>query len=341
MSGLVADLAVEARGVAAELAVGAGRTLVLLGPNGSGKSTLLEAIAGIVPAAGALTLDGASLTGVGARDRRIGLLSQDDALFPTMSVRDNVAFGPRARGASRADAKAAAEDWLARVGLAGLGDRRPGELSGGQARRVAIARALAAEPRVLLLDEPFAGLDVASASATRALVATLLADRTAAVTTHDALDAHALADDVAVMEAGRVVEHGPAAAVLARPRTPFAARMAARVLVTGTMHGGALVTGSGVRIPVTGGPGAGAAAGIAVHPAAIAVARDGEPRDPARVWMDDAVVAVEPRGDEVRVHGRDAAADVDAAVAAVLGVGDVVGFGVEPGAPAYALTSGR
>ena len=296
MSGLVADLAVEARGVAAELAVGAGRTLVLLGPNGSGKSTMLEAIAGIVPAAGALTLDGASLTGAGARDRRIGLLSQDDALFPTMSVRDNVAFGPRARGASRADATARG---------------------------------------------PWSRAQVASASATRALVATLLANRTAVVTTHDALDAHALADDVAVMEAGRVVEHGPAAAVLARPRTPFAARMAARVLVTGTMHGGALVTGSGVRIPVTGGPGAGAAAGIAVHPAAIAVARDGETRDPARVWMDDAVVAVEPRGDEVRVHGRDAAADVDAAVAAVLRVGDVVGFGVEPGAPAYALTSGR
>uniref|UniRef100_UPI0025D83A03 sulfate/molybdate ABC transporter ATP-binding protein n=1 Tax=Demequina sp. TaxID=2050685 RepID=UPI0025D83A03 len=260
MTGLVAHVRVAARGVDASLEVEAGRTLVLLGPNGSGKSTTLEAIAGIVPLdGGAVTLDGAA---IGARDRRIGLLSQDDALFPTMSVRDNVAFGPRSRGFSRHDARAQAEGWLARVGLEGTGDRRPADLSGGQARRVAIARALAARPRVLLLDEPFAGLDVVAASTIRSLVAGLLAGVTAVVSTHDALDAHALADHVAVIESGRVVESGIAAEVLTRPRTAFAARMAARVLVNGTMHGGALVTDGGVRVPVTGGPGAGARAAV-------------------------------------------------------------------------------
>ncbi|BDZ60640.1 molybdenum import ATP-binding protein ModC [Demequina sediminis] len=334
---------VQPRRVDARLTLATGRTLVLLGANGAGKSTVLEAIAGLVPLSdGHVSLDGRPLadarTSTPARERGIGLLSQDDALFPTMSVRDNVAFGPRSRGASRAAARATADDWLARVGLDGCGDRRPGELSGGQARRVAIARALAAEPRVLLLDEPFAGLDVGAASEVRALISSLLKERTAVVTTHDALDAYAFADDVAVVEGGRVVEAGAASEVLTRPRTAFAARMAARVLVVGTMRGGALVTDAGVRVPVTGGPGAGRRAAVAARPAAVALEGDEGPRAPGRAWIAEHVTALEPRGDEVRVHGTSLAADVDPADAALLSLGDRIAFGVPAGLDAYPLT---
>ncbi|MDN4482402.1 sulfate/molybdate ABC transporter ATP-binding protein [Demequina lignilytica] len=335
MTGLDARVAVASRGVDVRLAVAAGRTLVLLGPNGSGKSTLLEGIAGILPGAvGEVRLDGAALGE--ARTRGVGLLSQDDALFPTMSVLGNVAFGPRARGAGRAAAHAVARRWLDRVGLAGLEDRRPDALSGGQARRVAIARALAAEPRVLLLDEPFAGLDVPAASGIRALLAELLRGRTTVIATHEVLDAYAFADDVAVMDAGRVVEHGTADEVLTRPRTPFAARMAARVLLTGEMRGGTLTLAGGIRLPVAGGPGAGAAAAVAVRPSQVVVGRGADPR---LTWVDDAVVTVEPRGDELRVTGRVAAADVDVSRAAELVVGGPVRFGLPHGLDAYPLTA--
>ncbi|MDN4476527.1 ATP-binding cassette domain-containing protein [Demequina sp. SYSU T00192] len=337
---LEARVEVAERGVEADVTVGAGRTLALLGPNGSGKSTALEAIAGVVrPGRARIVLDGRELVGSGRpvppRDRGIVLLAQDDALFP-MSVLDNVAFGPRAAG--RRDARRVAEAWLERVGCADLASRRPGDLSGGQARRVAIARALAAEPRVLLLDEPFAGLDVEAASAIRTMLRSLLADVTAIITTHDVLDAHTLADDVAVMAGGRVVEAGTATEVLTRPRTPFAARMAARVLVAGTMRGGALELEGGVRVPVSGGPRGGEAAAVALPPSAVVLAIGDAPRDRSLAWVPDAVRALEPRGDEVRVVGAAVAADVDAAVAASLDAGAVVWFGVPRGHLAYALT---
>ncbi|WP_062289022.1 ABC transporter ATP-binding protein [Demequina phytophila] len=342
MTALEARVRVPARGVDATVEVAAGGTLVLLGPNGSGKSTVLEAVAGMVPGADVrVTLDGVDAPRA-PRDRRIGLLSQDDALFPTMSVRDNVAFGPRSAGASRAAARAEADAWLARVGLDGLGDRRPGALSGGQARRVAIARALAAAPRVLLLDEPFAGLDVVVASEVRGLVAGLLAGVTAVVTTHDALDAYALADTVAVMDSGAVVEAGEAVEVLTRPRTRFAARMGGRVLVEGTMRGGALEIAAGVRVPVSGGPGAGVPAAVAAHPGAVALAWSEPPESRASgsAWVADAVRGLEPRGDVVRVHGALLAADVPVEVVGGIAAGTPAWFGVPRGLEAYALTAG-
>ncbi|WP_144016029.1 ABC transporter ATP-binding protein [Demequina sp. NBRC 110052] len=339
---LDAHVLIRSRAVDARLTVERGRTLVLLGTNGAGKSTVLEAIAGIVPVdSGEIAIHGRALTGGGRRvplaSRRIALLSQDDALFPTMSVLDNVAFGPRSRGSSREEARHTARAWLERVGATDLAARRPTELSGGQARRVAIARALAPAPEAVLLDEPLARLDVEAATAIRALLQHVLRDVTAIVATHDALDAHALADDVAVIEAGVVVEAGTASEVLTRPRTAFAARMAARVLIRGTMQGGALVLVNGTRVPVAGGPRAGAAAGIAVRPTLIALALGDEPRVPGRAWVTDTVVALEPRGDEVRVHGSAAAADVDPAEASRIIVGERVLFGVPTGLPAYAI----
>jgi molybdate transport system ATP-binding protein len=137
--------------------------------------------------------------------RRIALLAQDPLLFPHLDVADNVAFGPRSQGRSRAQAARAAAGWLEQVDATELADRRPAQLSGGQAQRVAIARALAAEPDLLLLDEPMAALDVAVAPALRQMLKRVLAGQSAVVVTHDVLDALLLADRVYVLDGGRVV----------------------------------------------------------------------------------------------------------------------------------------
>ena len=161
---------VAARRFDVEFDVAAGEVLAVLGPNGAGKSTALHVIAGLLrPDTGVVRVGGRTLTDTAAgiqvatHDRRVGLLLQDPLLFPHLSVQANVEFAPRSRGAGRARARAAAERWLGEVGVSDLAGRKPGQLSGGQAQRVAIARALAAEPEVLLLDEPLAGLDVAVA----------------------------------------------------------------------------------------------------------------------------------------------------------------------------------
>ena len=153
--------------------------------------------------------------------RGTALLAQEPLLFPHLSVRDNVAFGPRSAGAGRADSRVIADDWLAQAEVADLAGRRPAALSGGQAQRVAVARALAAHPSLLLLDEPMTALDVAAVPAQRMLLHRVLRERTVLLVTHDPLDALALADRVVVLENGRIVEHGPTRAVFARPQTEF------------------------------------------------------------------------------------------------------------------------
>jgi molybdate transport system ATP-binding protein len=208
-----------------------GETLAVLGPNGAGKSTLLDVLSGLVrPDSGHVSLAGTTLVSQGedARDswvpphaRGVALLAQEALLFPHLTVRDNVAFGPRTAGADRVAARLVAERWLERVDATGLADRRPRRLSGGQAQRVAVARALATEPRLLLLDEPFGALDVGVAPAMRRLLAEVLAERTVVIVTHDPLDALALADHVIVLGEGRVVEQGPTREVLLNPRTEF------------------------------------------------------------------------------------------------------------------------
>ncbi len=235
---------VSERGVDVALDVGAGEVLAVLGPNGAGKSTALHVIAGLVrPDTGVVRVGGRTLTDTAAgvqvatHDRRVGLLMQDPLLFPHLSVQANVAFPLRSRGIARPDAARQALHWLGEVGAADLADRRPGELSGGQAQRVAIARALAAEPDVLLLDEPLAGLDVAVAASVRSLLQQVVsaAGRATVLITHDLLDVLALADRVLVLEAGQVAEAGPVAEVLAAPRSRFGARFAGVNLVRGTL----------------------------------------------------------------------------------------------------------
>jgi len=347
---LAVRVAVADRGVDAAFDLPLGSTLALLGPNGAGKSTVLEAIAGLVrPSAGHARWRGVSLydfdagraTWMPPRERGVSLVTQADALFPSMTALANVAFGPRCRGASRYDAAELARRWLARVGAEELADRLPHELSGGQSRRVSIARALAAGPRVLLLDEPFASLDVDSATSIRGLIADLVSSVTAIITTHDALDAHALADSVAIMDEGHVVEHGDTIDVLKRPRTAFAARMGARVLVTGIIRGGDLITDDGVTLPLARSEAReGTRAAVAIRPADVAVGTTDDHRASSRAWVRDTVRAIEPHADAVRIHGTGIMADVDAEVAAMIRAGDVVVFGLPLDAEAYEL-SGR
>lgn len=307
---LAIDVAVPARGLAARLTVEAGETLAILGPNGSGKSTLLAAVAGTLrPTSGSVRWGGVTLSDAGGslpvwvppHRRRIALLAQDPALFPHLDVRDNVAFGPRSNGRSRREARAGAMEWLERVGAAALAARRPGTLSGGQAQRVALARALAAEPEVLLLDEPFAALDVEAAPALRRVLSEVLAPVTTMLVTHELLDAVALADTVAVLEAGAVAETGPAAELLARPQTPAAARAA----------GLNLLTENGLR--------------KAFRPSAVRLSRTPEPG--ARAARID---ALEPHGDYVRVRCGELLADLAPAEAGAVAPGDEVWLSVPP-----------
>jgi molybdate transport system ATP-binding protein len=241
-------------------------------------------------------------------------------------VADNVAFGPRSAGVRRDEARATALRWLAAVGLEDRAASRATELSGGQAQRVAVARALAADPEVLLLDEPLAALDVDVAPALRHRLREVLAEQTTVLATHDVLDALLLADRVAVVEDGRVVEEGPTAEVLARPRSAFAARIAGLNLVRGTWRGDRLVTEEGTEVHgLTHGdvPSYSSTATAVFRPSAVAVYLHdvaGSPRNHFPL----VVRALEPRGDLVRVTGESGgltlAADVTPQSVAELGL---------------------
>ena len=224
--GLQVDLTVPGR-VAVELDAEPGDVVAVIGPNGAGKSSLVRALAGLVPADGTARLDGADLLSRSARDREVGLVFQGQLLFPHLCALDNVAFGPRSRGVARRDADRRAHELLDTFGIGELSQRRPRELSGGQAQRVAIARALATEPRLLLLDEPFAGLDVTVAMALRIELARHLQDfdGVAILVTHEAIDALTLADQVLVLDGGRVAQRGTPQHVAAEPATDHVARL--------------------------------------------------------------------------------------------------------------------
>jgi len=174
-----------------------GEAVALLGASGSGKSTLLRVIAGIIaPDAGTVSIDGVDITTTATHRRGVGMVFQDNQLFPHRSVADNVAFGLKMQGVDRNERRARAEAWLERVELGGFADRRVTELSGGEAKRVALARTLAADPSVVLLDEPLTGLDRELHDQLVDELARLLriADATVVLVTHDVDEAHAIAD---------------------------------------------------------------------------------------------------------------------------------------------------
>jgi len=270
-------------------------------------------------------------------DRRTALLGQDPLLFPHLSALDNVAFGARSGGVARRVARERAQEWLDRVGVGELSGRRPGRLSGGQAQRVAVARALAAEPRLLLLDEPMAALDVDVAPAMRQTLRAVLADRTVVLVTHDVLDALLLADRVVVLEQGRVVEEGVSAEVLSRPRSAFAARLAGLNLVAGAWTADGVRSDDGVLVhglAADPAPAVGDRVVASFRPHAVAVYRErveGSPRNSFPVT----VTGLEPLGDLVRVRatarGQGLAADVTVqSVAALeLAAGQEVTFTVK------------
>ena len=229
-----------------DLGVEKGELVALLGPSGSGKTTLLKIIAGLEwPDTGRLDVDGANWLQLAAQERRIGFVFQHYALFPHMSVRDNVAFGltvrPRADRPSKVQIAAKVDELLHFLQIAHLADRYPTQLSGGQRQRVALGRALAIEPKVLLLDEPFGALDAAIRRDLRRWLRGVheATGSTTIFVTHDQEEAFELADRVVVMGEGRVEQIGHADAIHDHPASPFVARfMGAVVELPVMLHSG-------------------------------------------------------------------------------------------------------
>ena len=285
-----------------DLRVADGEVVALLGPNGAGKSTALRALAGLTDLSGdgRIVLDELPLHTLPAESRPVGMVFQDYLLFPHLSALDNVAFGPRCSGASKAESRRQAAAWLERVGLGEQARVRPGRLSGGQAQRVALARALAAAPRLLLLDEPLAALDAHTRLEIRSQLRRHLADfdGVTVLVTHDPLDAMVLADRLVVIEQGAVVQEGTPAEVARRPRTDYVARLVGLNLYRGQAAARRVTVGQvtfSVAEQVEG------PAFVAFSPAAVALYRlrpDGSPRN---LWQ-AGIEGIERHGDNIRVH---------------------------------------
>src|SRR5262245_17205086 len=296
-----------------DLTVRAGQTVAVVGPNGAGKTTLLRALAGLRGLSeGRIELNGTVYDDPNAHiyvppERRpVGVMFQDNLLFPHLTALENVAFGLRARGLSRREARRRATDWLQRVGLDGRTRARPRELSGGQAQRVALARALASDPAMLLLDEPLAALDATTRNDVRRELrrhlTTLAGVRL--LITHDPVDAAVLADLVVVLDHGRIAQTGTPAEITSRPRTQWVAELTGTNLFSGTsdadgrvhLDSGGTITAADHRSP---GP-----VFAVVQPRSVSLHRV-HPEGSARNTWRGVVTTVEPVGDRYRV-------DVDA-----------------------------
>lgn len=285
-----------------------GEVVGLLGPNGSGKSTTLRCLAGLesprsgnIIISGTVVEDSSGGVDLAPAQRSVGYVFQDYLLFPHLTVLDNVAFGPRARGVAKRDAEAAAQTWLERFEIADLADRKPGQLSGGQAQRVALARALVTDPDLLLLDEPLAALDAGTRASVRSVLRRHLSGVRGAVVlvTHDPLDAMVLADRVVVLEQGQVVQVGTPADVARRPASTYVAQLVGVNLLRGEAQDGLVSVGDAVvavgdrRIagPVI----------VAIRPEAISVHHQ-RPEGSARNTWPGRIISLEARGDLVRVE---------------------------------------
>jgi len=335
-SGLIADLLVRRGGFVLDIQLyaAAGEVVALLGPNGAGKSTAVRALAGLLPITdGRIALAGVTVADEGVHrppyGRPIGVVFQDYLLFPHLSVLDNVAFGPRARGQSRHAARRIASEWLERMAIAELASARPRSISGGQGQRVALARALATDPQLLLLDEPLAALDARTRLVVRSELRRHLADYSGAavLVTHDPVDAAALADRLVVIESGRVVQSGSPAEVARRPRTDYVARLVGLNLLTGVASGHLVTLPGGGTVQLA--KSATGPAYVAFAPAAVALFAHRPEGSPRNVWR-GMVSSLEPHGAGVRVEvagAPDAASSILAEItpAAVAEMGIVSG----------------
>ncbi|HET8600452.1 MAG TPA: ABC transporter ATP-binding protein [Segeticoccus sp.] len=301
----------------ATLEVPAAGVTAVLGPNGSGKTTLLSALAGLLPlergsvtlvenqrAGGQVWEDAAAGTRLPADQRRVGLVLADHLLFPHLSVLDNVAYGPRSRGAGRREARGRAYRELEAVGLGDRAGERPSALSSGQAQRAALARALATDPLLLLLDEPLSALDPQTRARTRADLAGRLREFPGAtvLVTHDPLDALTLGGELVFLEGGRVVQRGRPAEVVTRPRSGYVAEVVGLNLWAGEALDDAHVRVGSVTVMVAQEPElvAGRPAWVAIAPSAVALYADRPAGSPRNTWP-LTVRDVQPAGQSARV----------------------------------------
>lgn len=293
-----------------ELVIEPGTTAALLGPNGSGKSTTVDALAGILPLdEGRIELAGRVLddpeTGsfVSSEDRLLGVVFQQGLLFGHLDVTANIAFGPRSAGISRKQADAIARRWIDALSLDDLADRRPGDLSGGQAQRVALARALAVSPLLLMLDEPLSALDIATRTKLRRTLAAHLDhyEGPRLLITHDPADAFLLADRIHIIEDGVITQAGSVEDIRRRPATPYVAALAGLNLLAGTNDGGTVTldehSGHALQSAdrTTAGP-----VLVTIHPNAVALHAEQPHGSPRNAWR-STVVTVEPLGDITRI----------------------------------------
>ena len=209
-----------------DLKVADGEFVTLLGPSGCGKTTTLRMIAGLVePSGGRILFDDQDVTWLAPRQRNIGFVFQTPALFPHLSVADNIGFGLSVKGGKKPAIAAKVEEMLAMVGLSGYGARLPAQLSGGQQQRVALARVLATDPRVLLFDEPLSALDKNLRDTLKYSILDLQrrTGKTAIYVTHDQSEAFAISDRIVVMNNGRAEQIGTQTDIYLRPETPYVA----------------------------------------------------------------------------------------------------------------------
>lgn len=269
------------------LDAGPGTTIAVVGPNGAGKTTLLRALLGLTPRAHAeLRLGDTDVTGLPPHRRHVAWVPQDGALFPHMSALANTAYGPRALGVPRAEARRRAQEWLDRLGVGHLAHRRPAQVSGGQAQRVALARALAARPRLLLLDEPLAALDQTTRAHVRHTLRTHLDTfgGVCLIVTHDPVEAVSLADRVLVLDQGLALQDEAPAEVTRHPRSPWVARMLGRNAWPGTAGPEGLALPGGGTLVVADPLPPGTEALAIIAPEAVSVHRDRPTGSPRNVW---------------------------------------------------------
>jgi molybdate transport system ATP-binding protein len=314
-----------------DLEVNDGAVVAVVGPNGAGKTTLLRALAGLVALDhGRVVIDGlvvedpAGHVRIPPELRRVGVVFQEHRLFANLTALENVAFGLRATGMPRGEARGKALSWLERVGLPELAGRRPRELSGGQAQRIALARALVTEPALLLLDEPLAAVDASARAELRQELRDELRRYAGSrlIVTHDPIEAAALADRLVVLEDGRITQQGPLVEVTAQPRSPWVATMVGLNLLLGQatrttvrLANGALVaTATAIDGP----------AFVAFRPNAVTLHRQPPEGSARNVWAGQAG-DLYPAGDRARVHVAGPVpliAEVTAGAVAQLGLAD-------------------